>query len=196
MTGTNPTHANPKRNKTISGTDISVRATLPKKNPVPQRHPAVASASTGIIRLRVVNIWSDCKIEAEVDLEWRTHLVRYRQWPRTKKARFDRGKLHMLQRRLRVVKWLSTTPALAVCTLCSREFKVPTSALRRTADAQASLQEQFGRHKCRPLDSSHIGAQAPADVLHRQEPDADEEEDEEEDDRKEEDDEDDDGSSE
>jgi len=96
----------------------------------------------------------------------------------------------------RVVKWLSTTPALAVCTLCSREFKVPTSALRRTANALASLQEQFGRHKCRPLDSSHIGAQAPADVLHRQEPDADEEEDEEEDDRKEEDDEDDDGSSE
>ena len=95
----------------------------------------------------------------------------------------------MIQRRLRVVKWLSTTPALAVCTLCSREFKVPMSALRRTADAQASLQAQFDRHKCWPLDSSHIGAQAPADFLHRQEPDADEE-DEEEDDRKGEDDDD------
>jgi hypothetical protein len=97
----------------------------------------------------------------------------------------------MIQRRLRVVKWLSTTPAVAVCTLCSREFKVPISALKRTADAQASLQEQFDRHKCEPPDSSQAEAQAPADVLLRQEPD--EEEDEEEDDRKEEDDDEDEG---
>jgi|ERR1039458_5754279 hypothetical protein len=61
-------------------------------------------------------------------------------------------KLQMIQRRLRVVKWLSTTPVLGVCTLCSREFKVPMSALRRTAEAQASLQEQFDRHKCEPDD--------------------------------------------
>jgi len=86
----------------------------------------------------------------------------------------------MIQRRLRVVQWLSTTPAVGVCTLCSREFKVPISALRRTADSQASLQEQFDRHKCELVDS----------VL-RREPD--EEEDEEEDDRKEEDDDDDEG---
>jgi hypothetical protein len=64
----------------------------------------------------------------------------------------------MPQRRLRVVKWLSTTPALGVCTLCSREFKVPMSALRRTADAQANLQEQFDRHKCQPDDSSQAAA--------------------------------------
>jgi len=54
----------------------------------------------------------------------------------------------MIQRRLRVVKWLSTTPALAVCTLCSREFEVPMNALRKTAEAQASLQRKFDRHKC------------------------------------------------
>jgi hypothetical protein len=72
----------------------------------------------------------------------------------------------MIQRRLRVVKWLSTTPVVGVCTLCSREFKVPMSALRRTADAPASLQGQFDRHKCEPLDSSQA-----ADVLLRQEPD-------------------------
>jgi hypothetical protein len=60
----------------------------------------------------------------------------------------------MIQRRLRVSKWLSTTPALGVCTLCTREFKVPTSALKRTADAQASLQEQFDRHKCEPENTS------------------------------------------
>lgn len=89
----------------------------------------------------------------------------------------------MIQRRLRVVKWMSTTPAIAVCTLCSREFNVPLSALRRTADAQANLQEQFDRHKCEPQESSQT-----ADVLLREEPD--EEEDEEEDDRKKEDDDD------
>jgi hypothetical protein len=89
----------------------------------------------------------------------------------------------MIQRRLRVAKWLSTTPAVGVCTLCSREFKVPMSALGRTADAQASLQVQFDRHKCEPPDSSQTDARVPADALLRQEPD--EKEDKEEDDRKE-----------
>jgi hypothetical protein len=51
-------------------------------------------------------------------------------------------------RNLRVVKWLTMTPAVAVCTFCSREFKVPLDALRRTADAQANLQQQFDTHKC------------------------------------------------
>ena len=100
---------------------------------------------------------------------------------RAAQAKFEGGpgpeKPHMIQRRLRIVKWLSATPALAVCTLCNREFNVPMSALRRTADAQATLQRQFDRHKCT------------GDVLLRQEPD---EEDEEEDDHKKEDDDDDD----
>src|SRR5438552_18033738 len=98
----------------------------------------------------------------------------------------------MIQRRIRVVKWLNTTPALGVCTLCSREFKVPMSALRRTADAQASLQEQFDRHNCEPPDSSQPAAWVPADILLREEPEDEEEEDEEEeDDRKKDDDNDD-----
>jgi hypothetical protein len=91
----------------------------------------------------------------------------------------------MIQRRLRVAKWLSTTPAVGVCTLCGREFKVPMSALRRTADAQSSLQQQFDRHKCEPEDSSEVPARGNANVLVRQEPDE-----EEEDDRNEEDDDD------
>ncbi len=78
----------------------------------------------------------------------------------------------MIQRRIRVAKWLSTIPALGVCTLCNQEFMVPMTALKRTADAQASLQEQFDRHKCT------------ADVVARQEPD--DEEDEEDDDHKQE----------
>jgi hypothetical protein len=85
----------------------------------------------------------------------------------------------MHKRRLRVVKWLSTTPAVGVCMLCSQEFKVPMSAFRRTADAQTNLQEQFDRHKCT------------ADILLRQEPD--EDDDEEEDDDKEDGDDDDEG---
>jgi len=63
------------------------------------------------------------------------------------------------------------------------------NALKRTADAQASLQEQFDRHKCQSLDSSEVDARV--NVLLRQEPD--EEEDEEEDDHREEDDDDDEG---
>jgi hypothetical protein len=102
--------------------------------------------------------------------------------PNAKEKRF------MIQRRLRVVKWLSTTPAVGVCALCSREFKVPMSALKRTADAQASLQEQFDKHKCGPEDSSHVSARVPADILLREEP---EDEEEEEDDRKKDDDDDD-----
>jgi len=92
----------------------------------------------------------------------------------------------MIQRRLRVSKWVNITPAVGVCTLCSREFKVPMNALRRTADAQSSLQEQFNRHKCEHDDSHQIGAGVNADALRRQVPDEDEEDEEdEEEDRKE-----------
>jgi len=62
------------------------------------------------------------------------------------------------------------------------------SALRRTADAQASLQEQFDKHNCEPPDSSQPAARVPADILLREEPEDEEEEDEEEDDRKKDDD--------
>jgi hypothetical protein len=47
------------------------------------------------------------------------------------------------------------------------------SVLRRTADAQASLQSQFDRHKFEPLNSSQAAARVAADALLRQEPDQD-----------------------
>jgi hypothetical protein len=56
--------------------------------------------------------------------------------------------VNMPKRNLRVVKWLSATPAIGVCTVCSKEFKVPMTSLSKTMDAQAYLQEQFDRHKC------------------------------------------------
>jgi hypothetical protein len=87
----------------------------------------------------------------------------------------------MIQRRLRVVKWLNTAPAIGVCTLWSREFKVPLSALRRTADAQTDLQEQFDRHNCDPEDASPTATPGTANAFLRQEPNDEEEEGEEED---------------
>jgi hypothetical protein len=55
----------------------------------------------------------------------------------------------MPKRNLRVLKWIGTTPAVAVCTSCDREFKVPLDGLRRVADAQESLRLQFAEHRCK-----------------------------------------------
>jgi hypothetical protein len=54
----------------------------------------------------------------------------------------------MEKRRLRVTKWLGATPAVAMCALCGREFKVTMAELSRTKDAQTSLQKQFDQHLC------------------------------------------------
>ncbi len=62
------------------------------------------------------------------------------------------------KRSLKVVKWLSATPAIGACTSCLREFKVPMTALTRTADAQTNLQQQFDRHKCEREETSAAGA--------------------------------------
>jgi len=100
----------------------------------------------------------------------------------------------MIQRRIRVVKWLNTTPAIGVCTLCSTEFKVPLSALRGTADAQADLQKQFDGHTCHAEDASSTAISGTTTALLREERD-DEEDEDEDDERNEEDDEDDDDDS-
>jgi hypothetical protein len=59
----------------------------------------------------------------------------------------------MLKRNLRVLKWLGTVPAVAVCTLCNREFKVPLAAVKRASDAQENLTRQFAQHECRAVDT-------------------------------------------
>ena len=53
------------------------------------------------------------------------------------------------RRNLRVAKWLGIIPAVGVCTLCNREFKVPLSVIKRVADSQESLRLQFAAHKCK-----------------------------------------------
>ena len=90
----------------------------------------------------------------------------------------------MIQRRLRVVKWLSTTRAVGAGTLCGREFKAPMSALKRTEDAKSSLQSQFDRHKCEPKKSIQAPARENPDILLRRVPDEDEEDQEEDDAKK------------
>lgn len=54
----------------------------------------------------------------------------------------------MAKANLRVLKWIGTVPAVGVCTACDLQFKVPTTALKRVADAQESLRKQFVEHKC------------------------------------------------
>lgn len=60
----------------------------------------------------------------------------------------------MAKRNLRVVKWVRTVPAMGICTLCSLQFKVPATAMKRVADAQESLRVQFTEHKCKGENDS------------------------------------------
>jgi hypothetical protein len=53
------------------------------------------------------------------------------------------------KRSLRVTKWIGTTPVIALCTACGRQFKVPLTALHRTSEAQQSLKLQFDVHQCK-----------------------------------------------
>ena len=57
-----------------------------------------------------------------------------------------------MARTIRVTKWLGSTPAVAVCSYCRREFKVPLALLKQTANAQESLRKQFAEHLC-PSDA-------------------------------------------
>jgi hypothetical protein len=50
------------------------------------------------------------------------------------------------------MKWLGTTPAVAVCTACNREFKVPIEVLKRVGGAVENLKLQFADHRCQADD--------------------------------------------
>ena len=69
----------------------------------------------------------------------------------------------MSKRNLRVLKWIGTTPAIAICTLCDRQFTVPMAALKRVADAQQNLTAQFAEHDCGVRTSEVWGADSMED---------------------------------
>ena len=58
----------------------------------------------------------------------------------------------MAKRNLRVLKWIGTTPAIATCTLCNQEFRVPADLLKRVAGAADYLKLQFARHQCKEAE--------------------------------------------
>ena len=74
--------------------------------------------------------------------------------PRTKPAKPFSERLRVPKRHLRVVKWIGQVPAIGVCTVCNRQFKVPLTAMKRVADAQESLRLQFAEHKCKGDDAN------------------------------------------
>jgi hypothetical protein len=59
------------------------------------------------------------------------------------------GEQGATKRALRVTQWLSTTPAIAMCSSCGEQLKVPMSALTKTRDAQVNFQQQFDLHACK-----------------------------------------------
>ncbi len=59
----------------------------------------------------------------------------------------------MAKKHLRVLKWLGTTPAIAVCSVCNREFRVPLDILKRVGGAVENLKLQFAQHQCREVES-------------------------------------------
>jgi hypothetical protein len=53
-----------------------------------------------------------------------------------------------LTKRVKTSDGLGMVPIVAVCTMCARQFTVPTTTMLRTADAQKTLQLKFDRHEC------------------------------------------------
>jgi hypothetical protein len=63
----------------------------------------------------------------------------------------------MPKRHLRVLKWLGTTPAIAVCSSCNREFRVPLEVLKRVGGAVENLKLQFAQHQCQQNETVKEG---------------------------------------
>ena len=68
---------------------------------------------------------------------------------------------------LRVVKWLGTVPAVAVCTGCARSFKVPSDSLKRTSEAQENLRKQFEEHRCQRGEASQAASRTVSETTEK-----------------------------
>jgi hypothetical protein len=60
----------------------------------------------------------------------------------------------MAKRAIRVTKHIRRTPVVAICTACRQEFKAPMTTFSSAKNAEANLQLQFNRHKCRPVEET------------------------------------------
>ncbi len=58
----------------------------------------------------------------------------------------------MANRQLRIVKWTEGVSVIGVCEHCNAQFKA--DVIGQLQKAQASINEQFAAHKCKPMDSS------------------------------------------
>ncbi len=60
------------------------------------------------------------------------------------------------RRSLRIVKRVKNAPVLGICEYCNMQFSA--DPLGQPAEAQATMQQQFNAHKCRPEDASQAAA--------------------------------------
>jgi hypothetical protein len=60
----------------------------------------------------------------------------------------------MAKRAIRVTKHIHRTPVVAICTACHQEFKAPMTTFSSAKNAEANLQLQFNRHKCKAAEPS------------------------------------------
>ena len=63
----------------------------------------------------------------------------------------------MPKRILRVTKWIGTTPAVAVCAACGRQFVLPVSALKSVVEARGKMQALFDGHECEGGTTEAVG---------------------------------------
>ena len=78
-----------------------------------------------------------------------SHIIKCFVWKVRALRRVPCARLnHMQKRAIRIVKHLGMVPCVAACTVCSKQFQAPLSALQKIAEATASLQKQFDLHKC------------------------------------------------
>ena len=64
----------------------------------------------------------------------------------------------MPKRNLRIVKRTQNIPVLGVCEYCNMQFPADAHRLGQLSNAQASIQEQFNAHNCKPEDASQTAA--------------------------------------
>ena len=78
--------------------------------------------------------------------------------------RIEKSASALSKRELRIVKRIGPAPCIAVCTSCNRQFTVMDTVVRTVEGAEASLQEQFDGHKCKPEDASQAAARVVKDA--------------------------------